>query len=73
MRFEGFGDFLNKLDYKGVIGIWYKNDFMMVLIYLLLLVIAILALVGLFTLLKALFRGKKKRKTTTSKKNPNWP
>lgn len=71
MNFESL-NMLNLVKYKGIIGIPYNSTLEMILIYVLLLIITILTLIGLFTVLKRIFRGKKK-KGPAIKKNPNWP
>lgn len=57
---EDWIGYLERLTYDGAIGIFYKDTFSGLLAYLIVIAIAILAIIGLFTVLKWLLVGKKK-------------
>lgn len=59
---EGGWSYLERLTYRGVIGIFYDSTWTGVLTYVIFAVIAILALIGLFTVFSWIFGGKKKGK-----------
>lgn len=64
MRFifggENWLNYLERLAYDGVIGIFYKDTWSGVLAHLIVLVILLLAVIGFFTVLKRILFGKKK-------------
>jgi hypothetical protein len=70
MRTEGVTEFFEKSDFKGVIGFWYSNDFVMILIYLMMGVIALLALIGLLAVLTFFIRRRKRRKAASANAEP---
>ncbi len=59
---EGGMSYLERLAYRGVIGIFYENTLSGLLAYLIFAAIVILSLIGLGTVIKWLFTRKKKNK-----------
>ena len=70
MRTEGVTEFFEKSDFNGVIGFWYSNDLVMILIYLMMAVIGLLALIGFFAILRFFIRRRKKRRTAAVNADP---
>lgn len=60
---EGGWSYLERLAYRGFVGILYDNTWTGVLTYIILALVVILALIGLFTVLRWIFGGKKKNKS----------
>ena len=58
---------LDLMRYEGIIGIAYNNTLMAVLAFLIVVAIGILAIIGLGTVIKRIFRGKKKKETPGEK------
>lgn len=71
MRFimggTGILDSIEMMFYEGVIGIAYRSTFMGILAFLIVGIICILAIIGLVTVLKRIFSGKKKKETPGEK------
>lgn len=63
---EDWANYLERLTYDGAIGIFYKDTLGGMTAYAIAGVIALLALIGFFTVLKWLFTRKKKK----NKNNP---
>ena len=65
MRFiwggEDWVGYLERMTYRGAIGVFYKDTLGGIVAYALAAVIAFLALIGLFTVIKWLFTRKKKK------------
>lgn len=58
---EGWTAMLERFSYRGVIGLFYNDTLGGVLTYLVFGIVAILAVIGLITVLKWLLFGKKKK------------
>ena len=58
---EGGLGWLERATYRGAIGIFYENTLYGLLAYLIFGIICILAIIGLLTVLKWLFFGRKKK------------
>lgn len=59
---ENWTNFLERLTYDGVIGIFYKDTLSGMAAYLIAAAIAFFALIGFFSFFKWLFTHKKKKK-----------
>ena len=57
---ENWANYIERLTYDGAIGIFYKNTFTGLLAHAIAGIIILLATIGLFTVLKWLFKRKKK-------------
>lgn len=57
---ENWANYIERLAYDGAIGIFYKNTFTGLISYVIAGIIILLAVIGLFTVLKWLFKRKKK-------------
>ena len=69
MRFmfgEGGWSYLERLTYRGFIGFFYENTLMGILTYCIIGLILIFAIIGFLTVIRFLFRGKKKGKKQVS-------
>lgn len=58
---EGWESVLDRLTYRGIIGIAYENTLTGLLAYLIFGLICVLAVIGLFTVLKWIFFGRNKK------------
>lgn len=58
---EGGMSYLERLSYRGVIGLFYDNTLTGILAYLIFGVICILTIIGFLTVLKWLFFGRRKK------------
>lgn len=64
---EGGWSWLERASYRGAIGLFYDDTLGGVLAYLIFAVVAILAVIGLFTVLKWLFFGRKHKESPEDK------
>ena len=58
---EGGLSYLERLTYRGVIGLFYDNTWTGLLAYLIFGIVCFLAVIGLFTVLKWIFFGRSKK------------
>ena len=65
---EGGLEYLERLAYGGVIGLFYKTTWQGVLAYIIFGLMVILSVIGLLTVIKWLVMKPRKKKETTSEK-----
>lgn len=60
---EGSWEWLERIAYRGAIGIFYDDTLSGVLAFLIFAIVCILAVIGLITVLKRIFFGKRPKET----------
>lgn len=75
MRFiigeDGF-TWLSRIAYRGTIGLFYENTFWGIIAYIIFAIITILAVIGLFTVVKWIFTRRKKNKNKNTYSNSSY-